>query len=57
MTDEGGVINGEMWEHGVIQVSTWNNQDVLNLVLGGREEIVEDKHDCGWNEGVERQRD
>jgi len=55
LTDEGGVINGETWEHGVI--SAQNDRDVLDLVSGNGEEIVKEKHDRGWNEGVERQQD
>ena len=55
LTDEGGVINGESWEHVVI--SAWNDRNVLNLVSGDGEEIVKGKHDRSWNEGVERQRD
>ena len=52
LTDEGGVINGESWEHVVI--SAWNDRNVLDLVWG---DGVKGKHDRGWNEGVERQWD
>ena len=52
LTDKGGIVNGETWEHGV--TSARNDRDVLDSVSGGREEIVKGKHDRGWNEGVER---
>jgi hypothetical protein len=42
LMDEGGVIDGEAWEHGMI--GTRDDGNVLDLMSGCGEKVIESEH-------------